>query len=111
MPDEQPHDEYHKILEEDQGRQGLSHNVSRAAQDLEARLQEEKDARKEERFLFVVAGLVLINVHMLANTSVWTTPVLIGLLQLFGLIVYARRSGIEEVQQWLDKILSAVRRQ
>lgn len=80
-----------------------------AAEQAYAELDEEKDKRKEERFLFILAGLVLLDAHILGNMDNWAAPLVIGILQLFGLLIYARRSGVEEVQQWLDKMLDAVK--
>ncbi|WFM72977.1 hypothetical protein [Halomonas sp. CKK8] len=80
-----------------------------AAEEAYKELDAVKDKLKEERFLFVLAGLVLLNAHILGNMDNWAAPVVIGILQIFGLLIFARRSGVEEVQQLLDKLLDAVK--
>lgn len=80
-----------------------------AAEEAYRELDAVKDKLKEERFLFVLAGLVLLNAHILGNMENWAAPVVIGILQIFGLLIFARRSGVEEVQQLLDKLLDAVK--
>jgi len=90
-------------------RDGVQDKSAIAAEQAYAELAEEKDKRKEERFLFVLAGLVLFNAHILGSMENWTAPLVLGVLQLFGLLIFAKRSGIEEVQQWVDKTLDAVK--
>ncbi|MDL4864690.1 hypothetical protein NPJ88_020380 [Halomonas elongata] len=110
MPnDNQPrHNEFSDIAGESGGDPHPSDHASQAVEDLSERLQAEQDARKEERFMFVLAGLVFLNIHTFASSSTWTTPIVIGLLQLIGLAIYARRCGVEEVEKLIDKFLSAV---
>lgn len=86
------------------------HNPSaQAVEEAYEALEKERDRRKEERFLFVLVGLVLFNTHVLGDMENWAAPLVIGLIQLFGLLIFARQSGVEEVQQWLDKVLDAVK--
>ena len=42
-----------------------------AAEEAYAELAEEKDKRKEERFLFVLVGLMLLDAHILGNMENW----------------------------------------
>lgn len=95
------------------GESGGSHQTTTSGhtdeviEDLSQRLREEQDGRREERFIFVLVALVLVNAHMLSSAETWTTPVLLGLLQLIGIVIYARRCGVEEVEKLIDKFLSA----
>lgn len=61
-----------------------SGNTDEVIEDLSQRLREEQDRRKEERFMFVIVVAILLDATILATTSVWTTPVLVGLLELVG---------------------------
>lgn len=81
-----------------------------ATADLEQELQGEKDARREERFIFVAFLVSLVDAFIFLNMQSWTGPVVIGLIQLVAFTVYARRSGIDEVAQILDRIGAAVTR-
>ncbi|MDT8894218.1 hypothetical protein RSO41_06080 [Halomonas sp. I1] len=103
-----PHDEFNDIASEGGGEPHPSDHASQAVEDLSERLQAEQDARKEERFLFVLIGLTLLNLHTFTSATTWTTPIVIGLLQLIGLAIYARRCGVEELEKLVDKFLSAM---
>lgn len=81
--------------------------ASEHASKLVSRLQ---DQIREERFLFLLAGLILLDAHILGSMENWAAPVVIGILQIFALLILARRCGVEEVQIWLDKVLSAIKR-
>jgi len=66
----------------------------------------ERDRRKEERFLFVAIITVLVDGFIFMNMAGWAGQVVIGIIQLFGLAVYARHCGIQEVDQLIDRFLS-----
>lgn len=73
-----------------------------------SRLHEyERDRRKEERFLFVSIITVLADGYLFAQMNGWAGQVVIGIIQLFGLAVYARHCGVEEVGEITDKMLAA----
>lgn len=86
--------------------QSSNEGSARATADLERELQYEKEARREERFIFLVFFVALLDAFLFMNMENWTGPVVIGLIQLIGFTVYARRSGVDEVVQLLDKLLA-----
>ncbi|MAY71035.1 MAG: hypothetical protein CME82_06235 [Halomonas sp.] len=110
MPNENQsqRDEFADIAGGDGEDHRSTEHASQAVEDLSERLQAEQDARKEERFVFVLAALVLLNIHAFSSSETWSTPIVIGLMELVGLVIYARRCGVEEVEKLIDKFLSAV---
>ncbi|WP_286938862.1 hypothetical protein [Achromobacter sp. UBA4530] len=83
---------------------------ARASADLERELQYEKEARREERFIFLIFIVALLDAFLFMNMESWTGPVVIGLIQLIGFTVYARRAGVDEVVQLMDKLLAPFKR-
>lgn len=72
---------------------------------LQEQLTHEKDARQEERFLFIVISVMLLDVVFFAVMPTFSGPVALLLMQLLVLIPLARRMGLEEVAQLTSRIL------
>lgn len=72
-----------------------------ALDDLANQLERERDARKEERFLFVVALIVVADAFMFSLMENWAGALVIGIIELVGLAVMARKWGVQEVSQFL----------
>ncbi|MGR6075477.1 hypothetical protein [Achromobacter sp. CSND-B12] len=94
----------------DPGDETPAKEVAVATADLERELQYEKEARREERFIFLLCIVALIDALAFMQMENWTGPVVIGLLQLIAITVYARRSGVDEVVQLLDRLAAAFKR-
>ncbi|PLC55715.1 hypothetical protein CR155_01270 [Pollutimonas nitritireducens] len=84
----------------------VGRNNAQALEQLGEDLQYEKDRRREERFLFVAIITVLVDGYLFTTISNWSGPIVIGVIQLFGLAVYARHCGVQEVDQFIDRFLS-----
>lgn len=84
----------------------VERNNAQALEQLGEDLQYEKDRRREERFLFVSIITVLVDGYLFATMAGWAGQVVIGVIQLFGLAVYARHCGVQEVDQFIDRFLS-----
>lgn len=69
------------------------------------RLQAEKDARMEERFIWVVACVILIDVIWLRTSPNPTFPIVILILELVALLIIARRMGVNDFVKLMDRIL------
>ena len=74
-------------------------------QQLEQLLSEEKDSRKQERFLGILGVLILLNVIFLTPMRTWGGPVYILILEVIALVLLARRMGLQEASQIIDRIL------
>lgn len=72
---------------------------------LEERLQDEKDARMEERFIWIVVCVILIDVVWLRTSPNATFPIVILILELIALLVIARRMKVNDFVRLIDRIL------
>ena len=77
-----------------------------------ARLQEqlttEKDARKEERFVGIFCLIFLLDVVLFYVMDSFLAPAAIVILQLMILFPLAKRMGMEEIAQMLDRVLTRI---
>jgi len=60
-------------------------------------LRDEKEFRQDERFLFLVAIIILLDVIVFDAVGGWIAPVALVILELAFLVVLARLMGVEEV--------------
>jgi len=72
---------------------------------LEEELQDVKDGRLEERFVFVVVVILLLNVVFFSVLPNFAGPVAMVVLELLILVPIARRMGMQEMSELLDRIL------
>lgn len=90
----------------------LSIDGSDKAAEAAARLGEEleaaKDARKEERFVWIVIVTILLDVLWFSDSENPTLPVIVLVLQLIVLVILARRMGIDDVVELIDRLLHTV---
>ena len=71
---------------------------------LETRLSELDDKHQEQKFLFVLVLVVLFDAHIFSNMENWAAAFVIGLIQLFGIIVLADRCRVNTVRPFIDKM-------
>ena len=76
---------------------------------LQNQLNAERDLRREERFFFIVALVILLNVVFFSVLETWGGPIALLILEAMILIPIAKRLGIQEVRQIIDKLLDQVR--
>lgn len=76
-----------------------------ALADLQNEIQKLQNDRDEERFLLVVIIIVLVDAFIFSNMANWAGAVVIGIIEIFGIAVLARRWRIEEIPQILSKFL------
>ena len=81
---------------------------SSALVDVEQELAREKDGSREDRFLFVVALVIIFDVWAMQGVDTWTLPLVVGVTQLFALLIFARRMGVEEIHFWLNQLLPRI---
>lgn len=62
-----------------------------------------KEARNEERFFCILIVTIALDVVYLRDVANWATILLIGLLELIFLIILARKLGVEDLTNILDK--------
>lgn len=77
---------------------------------LQSELAELKDARGEERFIWIVVCVILIDVLWFRDAQNAVVPVIVLLLELLVLAILAKRMGIEEVRGIIGKLMDNVSR-
>jgi hypothetical protein len=77
---------------------------------LETQLSEIKDARNEERFIWIVVCTILVDVIWFRNAINPVLPLVILVLELLVLLVLARRMGIDDLVSLVDRLLHSVGR-
>jgi hypothetical protein len=75
---------------------------------LEKRLQRQLDGRKEERFCWIVVVVALFDVVLLRGTENAVAAGVVATLEILLLFVLARRLGVNDVVQLLDRLLHQV---
>jgi hypothetical protein len=76
---------------------------------LEHRLERERDLRLEERFVWLVIVLMLLDWHVFQDIASWAGIISIFILQLVVLLILAKKWGVDVVHVWLDKVLQSYR--
>lgn len=74
--------------------------------DLERRNISLQNQLLEERFLWVAFMFFIFDICMFGTMETWAAPVTITILEFIILLIYARKCGVKEVSQLLDKILN-----
>ena len=75
---------------------------------LEEKLERERDARLEERFLSLLVLVIILDVFFFTLMPSWGGPIAILILELLLLIPIARRMGVDKVAKLLDKVLFGI---
>lgn len=84
--------------------------VSKQIAELNGQIQEKDDALSEQKFLFVLVAVIVVNMHVFMSFSNWAAPVVIGLFELVGLVVYAERCRVNAIAPLLDRLTGMVKR-
>jgi hypothetical protein len=87
---------------------GESDKVDQAKAALESQLQAEKDGRMEERFMWIVIVVILIDVLWFRNAPNAVVPIVVLLLESVILFVLAKRMGIDEMVLLFEKMIQSV---
>lgn len=67
-----------------------------------------KDARCEERFVWIVVVVILVDVLWFKDSTNPTLPLVVLVLQLVVLLILARKMGIDDVVTLINKLLHSV---
>ena len=87
----------------DDSPQNLKLDAAKA--ELEEKIQEERDARNEERFVWVVVCVILVDVLWFRNASNAAIPVVVLILEILIFFVLARRLGIEKLERLFESLI------
>lgn len=72
---------------------------------LQASLNEERDARKEERFVWFVVVILMFDAFIFQSMTTWTGPLVIGVIQVLIVIVLGRRWQMDEIWTITTKLI------
>ncbi|WP_342069904.1 hypothetical protein [Yoonia algicola] len=72
---------------------------------LQNQLDDERDRRKEERFIWLVIVILMFDAFTFSNMQTWTGPIIIGLIQLIIVIVLGRRWQMDEIWTLTTKLI------
>lgn len=73
--------------------------------DLQTEIEGLKDCRNEDRFLFGLIILILFDVIFFSHTEGWGAPLAILVLELIVIMIMARKMGVQDITNILDKYL------
>ena len=85
---------------------GVPTKQEQQIQELQDDLAAEKDARREERFLFIVVSVILLNVVFFTVIPTLTGPLGLVVLELLVLVPLARRMGMDEVVRIINSVIT-----
>lgn len=81
-------------------------NKDEALASLERQLQDAQDRHREERFIWISVVTILLTILLLHDSPSATLPLVVVLLELPLLIWVAKRCGVEDVAQLLDRLMN-----
>lgn len=73
--------------------------------ELQEHLERERDARKEDRFVFIVVVVLLLDIVFFSVMTTFGGPLALLVLELLILIPLARRMGMQEIAQILSSVI------
>jgi hypothetical protein len=76
-----------------------------AIEALQRSLDAERDARKEERFILLVALVLVFDAFTFQQMQTWSGPLLIGFIQVLVIIALGRRWGIDYIWILTEKLI------
>lgn len=77
-------------------------------EELQERLEHERDARKEDRFVGVVLIIILLNVVFFTVIPTFTGPIALLVLELIILVPLAKKMGMEQIVKLLNRVLDRI---
>lgn len=76
--------------------------------ELQRQIQSIQEKASEERFLWVLTFVIVVDFAWFTSMANWAAPVVIGVLELIGLLVWADRCGVNAVAPLVDRLLGMV---
>ena len=86
----------------------LASRLEEANAQLQTRLEEEKGARREERFLWLIVVFALVDLVLFNKDESAGIVGVVGVFEFIILFVLARRLGIKNVMIAVDRVLTSV---
>lgn len=80
----------------------------RQVEELQESLSAERDARLEERFVFIVVCVLLLDIVFFTVMPTFGGPLALLVLELLILVPLARRMGMQEIAQIMSRVIGRV---
>jgi hypothetical protein len=93
---------FSELFGDDEGETG---KTDAAKAELEAKIQEERDARSEERFAWIVICVILVDVLWFRNAPNPAIPIVVLILEILIFFVLAKRMGIEKLELLFEGLI------
>lgn len=81
-----------------------------ALEAVQQQLAAAQDARREERFIWIVICVILVDVLWFRNATNAVVPIIVLLLELVVLFILAKRMGVEEVGGLFHRMMDGISR-
>lgn len=75
------------------------------SQSLQADLDNEVDSRREERFIWLIALMVMFDAYTFQDMQTWAGPLSIGIIQLVILVALGRRWQMDHIWTLTEKLV------
>jgi len=76
--------------------------------ELSQRVEALEDARNEERFIFIMLIIILLDVVFFTVIPTWTGPLGLICIEIVVLFILAKKMGMEDTCALIDKLLNRV---
>lgn len=77
-------------------------------EDLQEQIQQLKDSKREDRFVFITVAILLLNVVFFSVMPTFGGPLALVILELIILVPLARKLGMEEIVQIISRTLDRI---
>ncbi len=79
--------------------------LSEALEAVQKELVYEKDARKEERFLWLVAVILLFDIFQFKDMETWSGPFIVGFIEVIVITALGRKWGMDLIWTLTERII------
>ena len=80
----------------------------RQIQRLQEELQRQNDARREERMVWILVALILLDAYFFTSMENIIGPLVIMAFQLIVMDMVTRKMGMEQVEQLIDRMIAVI---
>lgn len=90
---------------EQEAREAQDSDEDAAAARLAEQLEQEKDRRLEERFLWILVLIIFFNAIIFSFVETWTGPLVIAVVEFVLLYIFVERLGVKKIKEILDRAI------
>ena len=71
---------------------------------LEEQVNDLSNRLYEERFIWILVSVVLVDIFVFSQMQNWSGPIVIGVFELIGIVILADRCQVDTVAPLIDKL-------